>query len=70
MGCFGSKGEKGKKGEEDKPDIDPVYQLNGLSRKFVQKSVVGGRVMCANNKRSIRRGKIACMDAKSLYASA
>ena len=55
-----------------------VLAMSGLPRAFIQKCVVGGRTMCANNKKSIHSArfekdshkKISDFDAVSLYPSA
>lgn len=49
-----------------------VYELNAVPQRFIQKCVVGGRTMCANNKkREINNGKrISDFDGVSLYPSA
>jgi hypothetical protein len=47
-----------------------VYELSGIPRAFIQRCVVGGRVMCAENKKKIIKGKVADYDACSLYPSA
>ena len=47
-----------------------VYQLGGIAQAFIQKCVVGGRVMCSNNNKTIVGGKINDFDAVSLYPSA
>lgn len=54
---------------------DDVYSLSGIVRCFIQKSVVGGRVMAAFNKKHYFDGtktgnKIDLLDACSLYPSA
>ena len=48
-----------------------VYNISGIPRAFIQRCVVGGRVMCANNEKKIYTGKsINDFDAVSLYPSA
>ena len=54
-----------------------VLQIAGVPRAFIQKCVVGGRVMCSENKKShhqynrkIGDKKLADFDAVSLYPSA
>lgn len=49
-----------------------VYELSSVPQRFIQKTVVGGRTMCANNKkREINTGKrISDFDGVSLYPSA
>jgi len=51
---------------------DGVYELNGVPQRFIQKTVVGGRTMCANNKkRTVDDGRrISDFDGVSLYPSA
>lgn len=49
---------------------DDVYKLSGTPQRFIQKCVVGGRVMCANNQKQIHTGRIQDFDAVSLYPSA
>lgn len=50
--------------------FDNVYELGGIARMFIQKCVVGGRVMCWNNKKNIVEECIDDFDAVSLYPSA
>lgn len=47
-----------------------VYELSGIPRAFIQRCVVGGRVMCANNEKYISNKKVNDFDAVSLYPSA
>tara|TARA_R110000803_G_scaffold142752_2_gene209034 strand:+ start:1339 stop:4782 length:3444 start_codon:yes stop_codon:yes gene_type:complete len=48
-----------------------VYQLSAIPRQFVQMAMIGGRTMCAENKKWIVEGKqIDDFDAVSLYPSA
>lgn len=50
-----------------------VNEIAGTPQQFIQKCVVGGRVMCANNKKHIENNnsaKIMDFDAVSLYPSA
>jgi hypothetical protein len=47
-----------------------VYKLSGVVREFIQKCMVGGRTMCANNKKNHIKGKVDDFDAVSLYPSA
>lgn len=48
-----------------------VNELSGHMQAFIQKCVVGGRVMCANNKKQVIVNKrIMDFDAVSLYPSA
>ena len=49
---------------------DDVYTLSGTPQRFIQKCVVGGRVMCANNEKQMHEGRIQDFDAVSLYPSA
>ena len=50
---------------------DGVYELSGVPQQFIQKCVVGGRVMCSENKKNKLSGKpILDFDAVSLYPSA
>jgi hypothetical protein len=49
-----------------------VYEISGVPRAFIQRCVVGGRVMCANNEKTINTTtkSINDFDAVSLYPSA
>lgn len=47
-----------------------VKELSGVCRAFIQKCVVGGRVMLARNEKRVVEGKISDFDAVSLYPSA
>jgi len=49
-----------------------VYQLSGVPQQFIQKCVVGGRTMLANNKATIKgqNKKVGDFDGVSLYPSA
>ena len=51
---------------------DGILAMSGVPRAFIQKCVVGGRTMCAENKKSIEctDKKISDFDAVSLYPSA
>jgi len=54
---------------------DGVLQVSGVPRAFIQKCVVGGRTMCAENKKSLNfekysHKKFSDFDAVSLYPSA
>lgn len=49
---------------------DEVVEIGGITRMFIQKCVVGGRVMCAENKKMIIEECIDDFDAVSLYPSA
>ena len=47
------------------------YKISNIPRHFIQKCVIGGRVMCRDNKRQhIKEAKIQDFDAVSLYPSA
>jgi len=46
------------------------YKLSGVPREFIQRCVVGGRVMCANNTKTHIYKEIVDFDACSLYPSA
>ena len=49
---------------------DDVLQIAGIPRAFIQKCVVGGRTMCAENKMyNIQDRELADFDAVSLYPS-
>ena len=53
--------------------FDGCYELSGIPRQFIQKCVVGGRTMTANNKPQIsthKQTRIVDFDAVSLYPSA
>tara|TARA_R110000772_G_scaffold2902_5_gene10768 strand:- start:2109 stop:5378 length:3270 start_codon:yes stop_codon:yes gene_type:complete len=53
--------------------FDGCVNLNGITRAFIQKCLVGGRTMCANNekqKQTAKGTKISDFDAVSLYPSA
>ena len=47
-----------------------VHQMAGVPRAFIANCTIGGRVMCANNKRSHTKKKLADFDGVSLYPSA
>ena len=48
-----------------------IYMLNGVVREFIQLCMVGGRTMCADNKKDIvDKKRLADFDAVSLYPSA
>ena len=47
-----------------------VHQLNGIPREFIQKCVVGGRVMTRNNEKWHVKKELDDFDAVSLYPSA
>ena len=50
---------------------DGVYMLNGVVREFIQLCMVGGRTMCADNKKDkVDKKRLADFDAVSLYPSA
>ena len=50
--------------------FDDVYKLSSTPREFIMKSMVGGRVMCCENKKQDITGSIDDFDAVSLYPSA
>src|SRR6185295_4617952 len=50
--------------------LENCYKLGGQIRKFIQKCVVGGRCMIANNNKCIIKKKLSNFDAVSLYPSA
>jgi len=55
----------------DKGCFDKVLKISGIPRQFIQKCVVGGRVMCNENKKIILLNYCgADYDACSLYPSA
>jgi len=54
----------------DQGCFDAVHQMAGVPRAFIANCTVGGRVMCANNKRSHTKKKLADFDGVSLYPSA
>lgn len=47
-----------------------VVELSGVPREFIQSAVVGGRVMCRENKKFHTKVKIQDFDAVSCYPSA
>lgn len=47
-----------------------VYELGGIPQLFIQRSLVGGRTMCANNEKIVKQEIINDFDAVSLYPSA
>lgn len=49
---------------------DGVYSFSGVVRAFIQKCVVGGRVMCRDNQKWHIKEKLQDFDAVSLYPSA
>lgn len=49
---------------------DGVFKLSGTPQLFIQGSIVGGRVMCANNEKDSIEEKVQDFDAVSLYPSA
>lgn len=65
-----------KKYLENQGCFDGCYELSGVPRFFIQQCVVGGRVMCADNKKQYFKGDVANgvvmndFDAVSLYPSA
>lgn len=54
----------------DKGVYEGCFELSNVARYFIQKSVVGGRVMLRDNEKQWVRGKIQDFDAVSLYPSA
>lgn len=54
----------------DQGCFDGVYQMAGVARTFFANCTIGGRVMCANNKRNHTKKKLADFDGVSLYPSA
>ena len=46
-----------------------VYKVNGIAREFIQKCMVGGWTMCAENKKHIIDRFLDGFDAVSLYPS-
>ena len=48
---------------------DDVFEVSGKVRQFIANCCIGGRVMCANNKKIKVYGKIADYDGVSLYPS-
>lgn len=50
--------------------FDGCYKLAGTPQQFIQKCVVGGRVMLSHNEKKIRVGNIADFDAVAEYPSA
>ena len=49
--------------------FEGCYKLSGRPRDFIQRFVVGGRVMLSHNEKKIRKGEIADFDAVSEYPS-
>lgn len=49
---------------------DDCYEFSGVVREYLQKFVVGGRTMCANNEKMHIQKELADFDAVSLYPSA
>lgn len=47
-----------------------VYELGGVPQIFIQRSLVGGRTMCARNEKIVKNEIINDFDAVSLYPSA
>ncbi len=47
-----------------------VFKLNQMPRKFIEKTIFGGRCMASRNMKSINKGIIQDFDAVSLYPSA
>jgi hypothetical protein len=54
----------------DKNVFDGVYQLSSTPRDYIMKAMVGGRTMCADNKKHHKIGRMQDFDAVSLYPSA
>jgi len=55
----------------DQGCYDGCYEISGIPREFIQKSVVGGRCMSAKNmKYHVKNEKINDFDAVKLYSSA
>ena len=51
--------------------FDDVYKVGGVVREFIQKCVIGGRTMCAENKKHFVHNMVLNdFDAVSLYPSA
>jgi hypothetical protein len=50
--------------------FENVYKLNSTPREYIMKTMVGGRVMCCENKKQHIKGIIDDFDAVSLYPSA
>ena len=49
---------------------DDVLQISGIPRAFIQKCVVGGRTMCADNEKHHVTDRLSDFDGVSLYPSA
>ena len=49
---------------------EDVYQVSGVVRQFIQQAMVGGRTMCADNKKITVINDVDDFDATSLYPSA
>jgi hypothetical protein len=49
---------------------DGTYALSGIPREFIQKAMVGGRTMMAENKQNHIKNNVDDFDAVSLYPSA
>lgn len=47
-----------------------IFEIGGVPQQFIQKCVVGGRVMCSENNKHKKEGVIMDFDAVSLYPSA
>ena len=54
----------------DKKVFGGVKQLSSTPRDYIMKCMVGGRTMCAENKKHHKTGRIQDFDAVSLYPSA
>ena len=50
--------------------FEDCFKLTGHLREYIEGSIVGGRVMTANNEKVHIKGKLADFDARSLYPSA
>jgi len=55
---------------EERGVYDGVYDMSGVPLQFHRNASVGGRVMCANNRRSFVEEDMDDTDANSLYPSA
>jgi hypothetical protein len=54
----------------NKKVFDDVYEVSSIPRDYIMKCMVGGRTMCANNKKHHIIDILQDFDAVSLYASA
>ena len=50
--------------------FDDVCEVSSIPRDYIMKCMVGGRTMCANNKKHHIKGRLQDFDAVSLYPSA